>query len=114
MTMAKKLNPIHPGVHLREDFMKPLGLSSNALAHALEVTPARINEILRERRGISADTALRLARFFGSGIAAVGEGGPYGIVRLLVRERQPQSSEAGPISPRHDRQECDQPDQRLR
>ena len=64
--MAKKLKPIHPGEHLREDFMKPLGLSSNALAHALEVTPARINEILRERRGISADTALRLARFFGT------------------------------------------------
>ena len=64
--MAKKLKPIHPGEHLREDFMKPLGLSSNALAKALEVTPARINEILRERRGISADTALRLARFFGT------------------------------------------------
>ena len=64
--MAKKLKPIHPGEHLREDFMKPLGLSSNALARALQVTPARINEILRERRGISADTALRLARFFGT------------------------------------------------
>ena len=66
MPMAKKLKPIHPGQHLREDFMKPLGLSSNALARALEVTPARINEILRERRGITADTALRLARFFGT------------------------------------------------
>src|SRR5438270_10995588 len=66
MTMAKKLKPIHPGEHLREDFMKPLGLSSKAPARALEVTPARINEILRERRGISADTALRLARFFGT------------------------------------------------
>jgi addiction module HigA family antidote len=64
--MAKKLKPIHPGQHLQEDFMKPLGLSSNALARALEVTPARINEILRERRGITADTALRLARFFGT------------------------------------------------
>jgi antitoxin HigA-1 len=62
--MAKKLPPIHPGEILREDFMKPLGLSSNALARALDVTPARINEIVRERRGISADTALRLARFF--------------------------------------------------
>ena len=64
--MARKLKPIHPGEHLREDFVKPLGLSSNALARALEVTPARVNEILRERRGISADTALRLARFFGT------------------------------------------------
>jgi addiction module HigA family antidote len=62
--MASKLKPIHPGEHLREDFMKPLGLSSSALARALDVTPARINEILRERRGISADTALRLARYF--------------------------------------------------
>ena len=64
--MPKKLKPIHPGEHLREDFMKPLALSSNALARALEVTPARINEIIRERRGITADTALRLARFFGT------------------------------------------------
>lgn len=62
--MARKLKPIHPGEHLREEFMVPLGLSSNALARALNVTPARINEIVRERRGISADTALRLARFF--------------------------------------------------
>ena len=62
--MAKKLAPIHPGEILREEFMVPLGLSSNALARALEVTPARINEIARERRSISADTALRLARYF--------------------------------------------------
>ena len=62
--MSKKLNPIHPGAQLREEFMMPLGLSSNALARALNVTPARINEIVRGRRGISADTALRLARFF--------------------------------------------------
>lgn len=46
--------------------MKPMGLSSTALAHALGVTPARINEIVRGKRGISADTALRLARFFGT------------------------------------------------
>ncbi len=62
--MSKKLRPIHPGEQLREEFMIPLGLSSNALARALNVTPARINEIVRERRGITADTALRLARFF--------------------------------------------------
>jgi antitoxin HigA-1 len=64
--MAKKLNPIHPGEQLREEFMVPLELSSNSLARALGVTPARINEIVRGRRGISADTALRLARFFGT------------------------------------------------
>jgi antitoxin HigA-1 len=66
MAMPRKLKPIHPGEHLREDFMKPMGLSSNALARALNVTPARINDIVRGRRGISADTALRLARFFGT------------------------------------------------
>ena len=66
--MPKKLSPIHPGEILREDFMKPLGLSSNALARAIDVTPARVNEIVRERRGISADTALRLARFFGTDV----------------------------------------------
>ena len=66
--MTKKLKPVHPGEILREEFMLPLGLSSNALARAVEVTPARINEIVRERRGITADTALRLARFFGTDV----------------------------------------------
>ena len=60
------MRPVHPGEILREEFMVPLGLSSNALAHALGVTPARINDIVRERRGITADTALRLARYFGT------------------------------------------------
>ncbi len=66
--MTDKLPPIHPGEILREDFMLPLGLSSNALARAIGVTPARINEIVRERRGITAETALRLARFFGTSV----------------------------------------------
>ena len=60
----KKLRSIHPGEQLREEFMLPLGLASNALSRALNITPTRINEIVRERRGISADTALRLTRFF--------------------------------------------------
>jgi addiction module HigA family antidote len=65
MIMVKNsMRPIHPGEILREEYMIPLGLSSNALAHALGVTPARINDIVRERRGITADTALRLARYF--------------------------------------------------
>ena len=55
---------LHPGEMLREEFMKPLGLSANALAIALRVPVTRISEILRERRGITADTALRLARYF--------------------------------------------------
>lgn len=64
--MTRKLPPIHPGEILREEFMQPLGLSSTALAKAIDVTPARVNDIVRERRGISADTALRLARYFGT------------------------------------------------
>ncbi len=60
------MRPIHPGEILREEYMVPLGLSANALARALGVTPARINDIVRERRGITADTALRLARYFGT------------------------------------------------
>ena len=68
LKMQTKFSQIHPGEILREDLMKPLALSSNALARALHVTPARINEIARERRGISADTALRLARYFGTDV----------------------------------------------
>ena len=51
------MRPIHPGEILREDYMVPLGLSATALAHALGVTPARINDIVRQRRGITAETA---------------------------------------------------------
>jgi antitoxin HigA-1 len=61
-----KLPPIHPGEILREEFMAPRGLSQNALARALNVPPRRINEIVLEKRGITADTALRLARYFGT------------------------------------------------
>lgn len=63
---TNKLPPIHPGEILREDFMKPRHLSQNALARALNVPPRRINEIVQEKRAITADTALRLARFFGT------------------------------------------------
>ena len=59
-----RLNPIHPGEVLKHDFMEPFGLSATSLAKAIGVTPARINEIVRGRRGISAATALRLARYF--------------------------------------------------
>ncbi|MDO8330670.1 MAG: HigA family addiction module antitoxin [Fluviicoccus sp.] len=60
------MRPVHPGEVLREEYMKPLNLSANALANALGVTAARINEFVRERRGITGDTALRLARYFGT------------------------------------------------
>ena len=62
----KKIEPIHAGEILLEEFMEPLGLSQNALAKALHVTPRRINEIVNKKRSITADTALRLARFFGN------------------------------------------------
>jgi addiction module HigA family antidote len=64
MTVTERLAPIHPGEILREEFMKPLKLSSTGLAMALRVPPQRIHELVSERRGISADTALRLSRFF--------------------------------------------------
>lgn len=64
--MTTRLEPVHPGEVLKHDFMEPFALSSTALAKAIGVTPARINEIVRGRRGITASTALRLARYFGT------------------------------------------------
>ena len=61
----KGMRPVHPGEVLLEDFLKPLGMSANALAKALRVPAPRINDVVRGRRGVSADTAMRLARFFG-------------------------------------------------
>ncbi|RDB42598.1 addiction module antidote protein, HigA family [Halomonas sp. DQ26W] len=59
------MRPIHPGEMLREDYLEPLGMSVNALARELRVPSTRLHEIVKERRAISADTALRLARYFG-------------------------------------------------
>ena len=64
--MAKKLDPIHPGEILLEEFLLPMELSQNALARGLGVPPRRINEIVHGKRRVTADTALRLARFFGT------------------------------------------------
>ncbi len=64
MAKTEKLPPIHPGEILREDFMKPLGLSMNRLALDLHVPVTRIAEIVHERRGITPDTAPRLRRYF--------------------------------------------------
>lgn len=63
-TEAHRLPPIHPGEMLREEFLVPMGLSANALALAIRVPVTRVSEIVNERRGITADTALRLARYF--------------------------------------------------
>jgi addiction module HigA family antidote len=62
----RKLNPIHPGEVLAEEFLVPLGLSQYRIAHDLSVPPRRINEIVHGKRGITADTALRLGRYFGT------------------------------------------------
>jgi addiction module HigA family antidote len=61
-----KLSNIHPGDVLLKDFLEPLSLSQNALANAIGVSPRRINEICLRKRSVTADTALRLARFFGT------------------------------------------------
>ena len=66
MAGKHKLPPIHPGEILREEFLAPLGISANELALALRVPATRINDIVREKRGITADTALRLSRYFGT------------------------------------------------
>ena len=63
---SKRLPPVHPGEILREEFLKPLGLSAHQLALALRLPAARINEIVNEKRGITAGTALRLSRYFGT------------------------------------------------
>lgn len=62
----RDLPPIHPGEQLREEFMKPLGLSAYRLAKDIDVPVSRVQAIIDEKRGISGDTALRLARYFGS------------------------------------------------
>jgi antitoxin HigA-1 len=66
MSVANGMRAIHAGEILREEFLVPLGISANALAMALRVPAPRINDIVRERRAITADTALRLARYFGT------------------------------------------------
>ena len=65
MGTEEKLDPIHPGEILLEDFMKPMGISINRLARDLDVPPGRISEIVNGKRSVTADTALRLGKFFG-------------------------------------------------
>jgi addiction module HigA family antidote len=64
--MTKRLAPVHPGEVLLEEFLQPMGLSQYRLAKEIHVPARRINEIVHGTRGVSADTALRLARFFGT------------------------------------------------
>ena len=67
--MDKELSPIHPGEILLEDFLKPLGITQYRLAKDIGVTPIRISQIVRGERAITVDTALRLARYFGTSAA---------------------------------------------
>jgi antitoxin HigA-1 len=62
----KKTEPVHPGVILQEEVLKPLGISQNQLGIALGASPRRMNEIIHGKRSVTADTALRLARYFGN------------------------------------------------
>jgi len=64
--MDKTLSPIHPGEVLLEDFMKPFGLTQYRLAHDIGVTPIRISQIVNGQRAVTVDTAMRLARYFGT------------------------------------------------
>ena len=66
MSPMNRMRPIHPGEVLREEFLGPLGMSAHTLAMEIKVPAPRINEIVRERRAITSDTALRLARYFGT------------------------------------------------
>ena len=66
MIAKNGMRPIHPGEILQEEFLRPMGISAHALALALHVPAPRINDIVRERRAVTADTALRLARYFGT------------------------------------------------
>ena len=63
---VRKLSPVHPGEVLQEEFLKPLGISQYRLAKEISVSPRRVNEIVHGSRAITADTALRLARYFGT------------------------------------------------
>jgi addiction module HigA family antidote len=66
MRTQRKLAPVHPGEILLEEFMKPMGLSQTRLGRDLGVSPRRINEIVHGKRSVTADTALRLSRYFGT------------------------------------------------
>ena len=63
--LKNRMRPVHPGEVLREDYLGPMNMSAHALARHLQVPASRVNDIVLERRGVTADTALRLARFFG-------------------------------------------------
>jgi addiction module HigA family antidote len=64
--IRNRMRPIHPGEVLREEFLVPLGMTAHALSQAIHVPATRVNDIVNGKRGVTADTALRLARYFGN------------------------------------------------
>lgn len=100
-TITNGMRPIHPGEVLREEFLLPMGLTAHALAMALQVPAPRINDIVRERRAVTADTALRLAKYFGNSAEfwmglqsdhdmAIARSSMAGVLsRIVQREPQP-------------------------
>ncbi|MGH6952855.1 MAG: HigA family addiction module antitoxin [Alphaproteobacteria bacterium] len=66
VTTGKRIAPVHPGEILRDDFLEPMGVSVYALANGIKVPRSRVNDIVLGRRAVTADTALRLARYFGT------------------------------------------------
>ncbi len=97
-----RMRAVHPGEILRKEFLEPLGMSANALSLALNVPGTRIHEILKERRAISADTAERLARYFGGDAASwLGLQASYDLKTLPNREeihRRIEPRSAGTVS----------------
>lgn len=92
------MRPVHPGEVLREDYLSEIDMSVNALAKALKVPTPRINDIVRERRGVTADTAMRLARYFGGDAASWLN--LQSMYDLRVAERQAQGNILRDIEPR--------------
>ena len=87
VAMAKKLPPVHPGEVLREEFLRPMNLSASAVARALGVPRTQIERLANEQTGLTADTALRLARYFGASPAfSMGIQAQYDLERA-VRSR---------------------------
>ena len=84
---VNRMRPVHPGEILREDYLAALDMSANALATALSVPATRIHEIVNQRRGISADTAERLARYFGGdAVSWLNLQATYDLKTLVARE----------------------------
>ncbi|MCP5096309.1 MAG: HigA family addiction module antidote protein [Chloroflexi bacterium] len=102
---VNRMRPVHPGEILREDYLVPLGMSVNALSLALNVPATRIHEIVKERRSITADTAERLARYFGGdAVSWLSLQAMYDVKTLATREEiinkvQPRTIEPSMLSP---------------